>query len=222
MGNRIALACWLLTAILILCGVAGAGVMKSQQGGGNFSMNLAGKGPLDVDSVDMGTMGLTALTAAPASPILGNIYKAAVASWDPASIGGSNNYWVMYVGSSTYAPLFDEAGHIYLQDKEKLISGTTGFPSTCSTSQSIDPTTGTEFSQTLNGACAYDIANLATGQSFILFMSQTSTTAPTFSSKFVWQNGTTPTFSTTTHKDTVFCAAMPDGAHVLCSASVGN
>jgi len=91
---------------------------------------------------------------------------------------------------------------------------------TCSTNYTIDPTTGTQFTLTLNGACQLKVTNLAATHSFVLYLTQSSTTAPTFDTPFKWASGTVPTFSTSATKyDTVACSS-PDGTTLICNAIV--
>jgi hypothetical protein len=89
---------------------------------------------------------------------------------------------------------------------------------TCSTSYNINPTAGTMITLTLSGACTIGVTNLAAGHSFVLFLTQSSTTTPTFSSAFKWPGGTVPSWSSTATKyDTVACAS-PDGSKLICNA----
>ena len=91
---------------------------------------------------------------------------------------------------------------------------------TCSTSYTIDPTTGTMVTLTLNGACAISVTNLAAGQSFSVNLTQSSTTAPTFSGTFKWPAGTAPTWSTAATKYDVIACASFDGTSLQCTGMI--
>ena len=91
---------------------------------------------------------------------------------------------------------------------------------TCSTSYNVDPTAGTMINLTLNGACQIGVTNLAAGHSFTVYLTQSSTTAPTFTSAYKWAAGTAPTWSTSATKyDTIACGS-PDGTKLICAAVI--
>jgi hypothetical protein len=91
---------------------------------------------------------------------------------------------------------------------------------TCSTSYNINVANGSQVTLTLNGACQIGVSSLLAGQGFILYLTQTATTEPTFTSVFKWAGGSTPTFSTSATKyDTVSCAS-PDGVKLICGAVI--
>ena len=89
---------------------------------------------------------------------------------------------------------------------------------TCVTSYNINPASGTMINLTLSGACNITATSLAVGQSFTLYLTQASTTAPTFSSAFKWITaGVQPAWSTSATKyDTVACSS-PDGTKLMCA-----
>jgi hypothetical protein len=91
---------------------------------------------------------------------------------------------------------------------------------TCSTSYNIDPTTGTMFTLTLNGACTIGVTNLAAGHSFTIKLTQSASTAPTFSSAYKWPGGTAPTWSTTATKYDVIACASFDGTTLMCQGMI--
>ncbi len=91
---------------------------------------------------------------------------------------------------------------------------------TCSTSKVLDIDTYKQFTMALNGTCAISVSGLASTKSFIIYLTQNGSTAPTFSSEFKWAGGVTPSFSTSAGMyDTVACAS-PDGAKLICSAVI--
>ncbi len=91
---------------------------------------------------------------------------------------------------------------------------------TCSTTYTVDPTTGTMFNVTLSGACSFAVTNLAAGHSFTIKITQSSTTLPTFTSAYKWATATTPTFSNSATKyDMVACVSL-DGTTLDCSAII--
>lgn len=100
---------------------------------------------------------------------------------------------------------------------ETVVAGTT-----CSTSYNVNPTNGTGVNLYLNGACTIGSTNVATGDSFTIYLTQLGTTAPTFGSEYKWVNGTVPTFSTTATKDdTVVCSAKTS-TKLICGALIDN
>ena len=91
---------------------------------------------------------------------------------------------------------------------------------TCSTSYNVDPTAGTMITLSLNGACQIGVTSLAAGYSFTLYLTQLSTTAPTFTTAYKWDSGAPPPWSVTATKyDTVFCTS-PDGTKLVCGAII--
>ncbi len=101
------------------------------------------------------------------------------------------------------------------QTVETVVAG-----GTCSTTYTVDPTTGTMFNVTLNGACSFAVTNLVAGHSFTIKITQSATTAPTFTSAYKWTTATTPTFSTSATKyDMIACVSL-DGTTLDCSALV--
>lgn len=91
---------------------------------------------------------------------------------------------------------------------------------TCSTTYTVDPTTGSMFNVTLNGACSLAVTNLAAGHSFTIKLTQSATTAPTFTSAYKWTTATTPTFSTSATKyDMIACVSL-DGTTLDCNALI--
>ena len=92
--------------------------------------------------------------------------------------------------------------------------------SACSTSYNVNPVNGKIQKLVLSGACAIGVTSLVAGQSFIIKLSQTASTQPTFTSAFKWPANTTPTFSTTTAFDTINCFSY-DGTYLNCTASIG-
>jgi hypothetical protein len=102
-----------------------------------------------------------------------------------------------------------------IRNGESVVAG-----GTCISEYTINPTSGGMFTLTLNGACQIGAASLSAGQSFVLYLSQSATTAPTFSSAFKWPGGVTPTWSTSAGKyDTISCAS-PDGVKLICGAII--
>lgn len=98
---------------------------------------------------------------------------------------------------------------------ERVVTG-----GTCSTSYTVNPATGGSITLTLNGACEIGVTNLTAGQGFTLYLTQSATTAPTFTSAYKWALGTAPTWSATATKyDTVSCAS-PDGVKLICGAVI--
>jgi hypothetical protein len=91
---------------------------------------------------------------------------------------------------------------------------------TCSTSINLDPTLGGMHTLTLNGACAIGVTNLAAGQSFAVKLTQSSTTAPTFTSAYKWPSATPPTWSTSATKYDVLSCYSDDGTALLCNGMV--
>ncbi|OFZ20240.1 MAG: hypothetical protein A2X94_15305 [Bdellovibrionales bacterium GWB1_55_8] len=91
---------------------------------------------------------------------------------------------------------------------------------TCATSYSINPNNGTMLTLTLNGACQLGITALAAGHSFSIWLSQSSTVAPTFTSEFKWPGGTTPVWSTTAGKKDVIVCASFDGITLTCNGMI--
>ncbi len=91
---------------------------------------------------------------------------------------------------------------------------------TCSTTYTVDPTTGTMFNVTLNGACSFAVTNLAAGHSFTIKITQSATTSPTFTSAYKWASATAPTWSASATKyDIVACVSL-DGSTLDCSAVI--
>jgi hypothetical protein len=91
---------------------------------------------------------------------------------------------------------------------------------TCSTSINIDPTLGGIQTLTLSGACAIGVTNLAAGQSFTLKLTQSSTTAPTFTSAYKWPAGTAPAWSTSATKYDLISCQSDDGTTLFCNGMV--
>lgn len=91
---------------------------------------------------------------------------------------------------------------------------------TCSTSISIDPTLGGIQTLALSGACAIGVTNLAAGQSFTLKLTQSSTTAPTFTSAYKFPSATPPTWSTSATKYDVLSCFSDDGTTLSCNGMV--
>jgi hypothetical protein len=91
---------------------------------------------------------------------------------------------------------------------------------TCSTSINIDPTLGGIQTLTLSGACAIGVTNLAAGQSFTLKLTQSSTTAPTFTSVYKWPAGTAPAWSASATKYDVLSCYSDDGTTLSCNGMV--
>lgn len=103
----------------------------------------------------------------------------------------------------------------FTSQKETVVAG-----GTCSTSYNVNPTNGTMVTLNLSGACQIGVTSMAAGHSFKIFITQSSTTAPTFTSAFKWAGGTAPTWSTSATKyDTIRCDS-PDGTKAMCSAIV--
>jgi hypothetical protein len=91
---------------------------------------------------------------------------------------------------------------------------------TCSTTYNVNPANGGTILLTLNGACQVTATSLAAGQSFILYLTQSGSTAPTFSDAFKWPNGSPPVFSSSATKyDSISCAS-PDGLKLICGAII--
>ncbi len=91
---------------------------------------------------------------------------------------------------------------------------------TCSTSYNIDPTLGTMVNLTLNGACAIGVTNLVAGHSFTIKLSQTSTTAPTFTSAYKWVAATAPTWSVVNGKFDIIACVSLDGSTLQCNGLI--
>jgi hypothetical protein len=102
----------------------------------------------------------------------------------------------------------------------KAVTETVVAGGTCSTSYNIDPTTGTMFTLTLSGACTIGVTNLAAGQSFVVKLTQSSTTAPSFSATFKWPAAVQPTWSTTATKYDVLACASFDGSTLQCNGMI--
>ena len=91
---------------------------------------------------------------------------------------------------------------------------------TCSTSYNVAPANGAQVTLTLDGACTIGVTGLAAGDSFLLYLTQSGTTVPAFTSAFKWAGGIAPTWSTTAGKyDTVSCGS-PDGVKLICGAVI--
>lgn len=60
---------------------------------------------------------LDLLAGAPASPVAGDIYYADNDNWDPATIAGIDNYYVVYDGAN-YIALWDEDGTFFISSIE--------------------------------------------------------------------------------------------------------
>ncbi len=102
-----------------------------------------------------------------------------------------------------------------IRNGESVVAG-----GTCISSYTINPTSGGMFTLTLDGVCQIGVASLSAGQSFVLYLTQSSTTAPTFSSAFKWPGGVVPTWGTSAGKyDTISCAS-PDGVKLICGAII--
>jgi len=99
--------------------------------------------------------------------------------------------------------------------KEVVVAG-----GTCSTSYAINPANGTMFTLTLNGACEIQVTGLAAGMSFTVQLTQSSTTAPTFTTAYTWPGGTDPTWSTVATRYDVFSCASFDGTTLRCNGMV--
>lgn len=201
--------CLILAVALILAVVAG----PLYSGVGDKGTGTGGSNP---------SQQWTVLTAAPASPVERQPYLADGVNWNPANISGTTPYWVLYcatcgTGSTAkYTALADIYGNLLIANKEPIVPG-----GTCSTSYTIDPSASTLFTLTLNGACAIGATNLAAGQSFMVRLTQSSTTAPTFTGGvFVWASGTAPTWSTTATKYDEFSCIVWSTSVVSCSGRV--
>ena len=101
----------------------------------------------------------------------------------------------------------------------KSVTETPKANGTCSTSIDLDADYGVH-TLTLSGACAIGVTNLTAGESFTVRLTQSSTTAPTFTSAFKWTAGTAPTWSTSATKyDDLSCVSY-DGTTLSCGALV--
>jgi hypothetical protein len=88
---------------------------------------------------------------------------------------------------------------------------------TCSGSYNVNPANGGQMTLTLNGACTIGVTGLAPFDSFILYLTQAGTTAPTFTAAFKWSGGTAPNWSTTAGKYDLLTCGSPDGVKLICS-----
>jgi hypothetical protein len=98
--------------------------------------------------------------------------------------------------------------------KETVVTG-----GTCSTSYAINPANGTIFTLTLSGACQLTYASPVAGTSFMVKLSQSSTTAPTFGSTLVFS--TTPAWSSTSGKVDRFACVCETSSYCGCVAVAG-
>ena len=107
------------------------------------------------------------------------------------------------------------SGKTLTAPKETVVTG-----GTCSTSYTPDLTAGSLFTLTLNGACAINNPTLAAGESFMIKLTQSSTTAPTWGNVFKWPAGTAPTWSTSATKYDVVACVCFEGTALQCSGIV--
>lgn len=154
---------------------------------------------------------LTNPVTGPASPTAGNLTK-----WGPsgqALVDGPALPSGTLVGTSDTQTL---SAKTLTAPKETVVAG-----GTCSTSYAPDLAAGSIFSLTLNGACEIsNPSNLAAGQSFVIRLTQSSTTAPTWGTNFKWPAGTAPTWSTSATKyDLVSCVSV-DGTTLSCGGLI--
>jgi hypothetical protein len=108
------------------------------------------------------------------------------------------------------------SGKTLTAPKETVVAG-----GTCSTSYTPDLSAGSMFTLTLNGDCTItNPSNLTAGQSFIIKLTQSGATAPTWGTNYKWPAGTTPTWSTSATKyDAVACVSF-DGTSLQCNGLV--
>ena len=66
-----------------------------------------------VNSLTLDLLDMAALTSAPGAPVAGVIYYADNDTWDPSTIDGTNDYYVIYDGAA-YIALFDEDGTFFM------------------------------------------------------------------------------------------------------------
>lgn len=91
---------------------------------------------------------------------------------------------------------------------------------TCATAYNVNPTNGSMVNLTLNGTCAIGVTALATGHSFLIKLTQSSTVAPTFTAAYKWPAATAPTWSTSATKyDMIACASL-DGSTLQCNGLI--
>jgi hypothetical protein len=98
---------------------------------------------------------------------------------------------------------------------ERVVTG-----GTCSSTYNVNPANGSHITLTLNGACQIGVTSLAAGQGFILYLTQSSTVPPTFTSEYKWQAGTAPSWSASATKYDVISCVSPDGAKLVCGAMI--
>lgn len=120
------------------------------------------------------------------------------------------------IGTSSPAQKLDVAGVV----KATAFRDTVKANGTCSTSINIDPDLGGIQTLTISGACAIGVTNIAAGQSFTLKLTQSSTTAPTFTSAYKWPAGTAPTWSTSATKYDLISCQSDDGTTLFCNGMV--
>lgn len=117
----------------------------------------------------------------------------------------------------------------YLQPDGTIINGvpmSTPLPSvisggTCSTSYTPDLAIGDTYTLILNGACKFNNpTNLVAGKSFVIYITQSGTTRPTFDTAYKWESGSAPTFSSSATKYDMLCCTSFDGTTLQCGAMI--
>ena len=206
------------------CATPNAGTVTSVVAGSG----LAGGTIATAGTLSLASSGVTAGTYGSASAVpqivvdaMGRVTSAGTVAvsggasqWNNGA-SSSINYTAGYVGIGTTNP--GSALQVNGTTKIKGFAETVVAGGTCSTSYAIDPTIGTMFNLTLSGACALSVSNLAAGQSFTVKLTQTSTTAPTFSAAFTWPAGTQPAWSVAATKYDVIACASFDGTTLQCT-----
>jgi hypothetical protein len=72
---------------------------------------------------------------------------------------------------------------------------------------------------TLDGACQIGVTGIEAGRSFIVYLTQAGTTAPTFTAAYRWPQGTMPSWSTAQGKYDMFSCVCFDGSTLLCNGT---
>ena len=183
-------------------------------GGGGSSFDPTSPGPIGGSTPNTGVF--TTLTAGSfiSNATDGNRRQAASNTGDP-NYGSPTAGDIAYNAATGNWRIYNGSGWVAMSVMpESVIAG-----GTCSTSYAVDMKSGTMFTLTLNGACALSVSNVAAGKSFIIKMTQSSTTAPTFTG-FTWPAGTAPTWSTSATKYDVISCASFDGSTLQCNGMV--